>query len=414
MSNQTAIQTSHNFQDILKDVKIQERFNALLAADAAEFMASLVSLVDADEKLLACKPNTLLVAATLAAILKLPIIPDLGQAFIIPYKGEAKMIVGYRGFLQLADRTHEYKYINATEVYQGEEIIEDRQSGAIKMRGKQISEEVIGYLSFFRLLSGREQSIYFTKEKMTRYAIKYAPSWGNNKSPWTTHFDEMGKKVVLKRAIWKYGPMSISQRLAYSSDMDSDQSLTVPRFDDVDLDKYIDAKLKDPVKFDAAEKPEEKEPGQAPTPHQDAPGQPAAKEGPQVITPPVQRPYSPTVLKEKLEERAKGYTGKATKNQTELLVILMDKAFGDAGDNTQMRHMATKTIFGVESLNDLPDGLKLAMINDWLNTVRDTDKNYDMACRELNQAYLIAAKAAQGAEAEAASPEAGQLSLPDL
>src|SRR3990167_4311972 len=128
MSNNpnTAITPYNRFKELVKSDHVQERFQQLLDKRASEFLGSLLSLVSADKNLLECEPATIFAAAAKAAILRLPIAKELGYAWIIPFKRDATFVIGYKGLIQLAIRTAQYLSINATEIYEGEEIVEDQ------------------------------------------------------------------------------------------------------------------------------------------------------------------------------------------------------------------------------------------------------------------------------------------------
>ena len=218
MSDQTAITPYSRFRDILKNEDVQDRFKQLLDKRAPEFLSGLLSLVNADQKLLACQPSSILAAAAKAAILRLPIAKELGFAYIVPFKDNATFILGYKGMIQLAIRTGQYLAINAAEIYEGEEVIVDRLTGAVKMNGKRTGDTVTGYIAYFKLRNGFEKFIYLSKEDTERHALRYSKSYqygvngGRKDSAWFTNFDEMGKKTVLRVLLSRYGLMSIEMQ----------------------------------------------------------------------------------------------------------------------------------------------------------------------------------------------------------
>lgn len=209
MSNQNAISPYVNFKALLNSENVQERFKQLLDKRAPDFLASLLSLVGADEKLMACSPQSIFTAAAKAAILRLPIAKELGFAYIVPFKGEATFIVGYKGLVQLAVRTGQYVAINAAEIYEGEELTVDRLTGTIKLNGRRTGDNVTAYVAYFKLRNGFEKFVSMDKPGVDRHARRYSKSYGNDRSAWTTNFDDMAKKTVLRQLLGKWGLLSI-------------------------------------------------------------------------------------------------------------------------------------------------------------------------------------------------------------
>jgi recombination protein RecT len=252
MSDQTAITPYSRFRDILKNDDVQDRFRQLLDKRAPEFLSGLLSLVNAEQKLLSCQPSSILSAAAKAAILRLPIAKELGFAYIVPFKDTATFILGYKGMIQLALRTGQYHAINAAEIYEGEEIIVDRLTGGIKLNGKRTGDTVTGYVAYFKLKNGFEKFIYLSKQDTERHALRYSKSYqygmngGKKDSAWFTNFDDMGKKTVLRILLSRYGLMSIEMQdedapplIGNDPRITGEQDIPVPGFDDV-LDGHFE------------------------------------------------------------------------------------------------------------------------------------------------------------------------------
>lgn len=236
MSDQTAITPYNRFKDLVKSENVQDRFRQLLDKRSPEFLASLLSLVSADKSLIDCEPVSILTAAAKAAILRLPIAKELGFAYIVPFKREATFICGYKGLIQLAIRTGQYLAINAAEIYQGEEVIVDRLTGNVKLNGKRTGDEVTGYVAYFKMKNGFEKFIYLSREDVAKHARRYSKSYGNDRSAWTTNFDDMGKKTVLRLLLGKYGLLSIEMQDGDAQEppyLGDDPRLTMPHFDAV-------------------------------------------------------------------------------------------------------------------------------------------------------------------------------------
>lgn len=215
--NPMAAQNIANLEAWIGSANVKKKFNEVLDKGSGAFVTALLSLVKATPQLQQCDPKTILSAAMTAATMKLPINPNLGFAYIVPYKTEATFILGYKGITQLAMRTGQYKTINASVVHEGEIEGIDFITGEI-IRGKRTGDNVIGYIAYFKLVNGFEKALYMTKEDMEAHAVQFSQAYGADKrygksrSVWTTNFDAMALKTVLKQLISKYGIMSIDMQ----------------------------------------------------------------------------------------------------------------------------------------------------------------------------------------------------------
>ena len=206
-------------QQLLNSEGIKRRFAELLDTSAPSFISSILSVVNSSSKLRECSPNSILSAAGIAAALKLPINPSLGFAYIVPYKSQAQFQLGYKGFIQLAIRSGQYATLNAGIVREGQIKEIDFETGEI-IRGEKISDEVVGYVAHMALINGFKKSIYMTIEEMQEHAEKFSQSYAydlrsNRKSSvWSTNFDAMAKKTILKKLLSTFGIISIDQQSA--------------------------------------------------------------------------------------------------------------------------------------------------------------------------------------------------------
>lgn len=214
-------------KDLFGQKSIQQRFEAILGKKAQGFISSVLQVINSNKLLKDANPQTVLNAAATAASLDLPINPNLGFAWIVPYKGQAQFQMGWKGFVQLALRTGQYQRINVTEVYENqfksfnrltEELIAD-----FDVVG---TGEIVGYASYFRLNNGMEKMTYWSKDEVTNHAKKYSKAYGKSHSPWSDkdQFHAMAKKTVLKNAISKWGIMSVEMQTAQLSDQSVQQS----------------------------------------------------------------------------------------------------------------------------------------------------------------------------------------------
>ena len=208
---------------ILNNETMQQNFRNILAENAGAFMASIIELYQSDGALQKCDPNRVVLEALKAATLKLPINKQLGFAYIIPYNNVPTFQLGFRGLIQLAQRSGQYRYINADVVCEGESVNYNRITGMLEISGTAKSETPVGYFAYFQLLNGFEKCVYWTREKVEAHAKRYSKAWSKADSPWHTNFDAMALKTVLKTIISKYGVMSVEFAHAIANDSVDDR-----------------------------------------------------------------------------------------------------------------------------------------------------------------------------------------------
>lgn len=228
-----------------EDIKV--RFNDILGKKAPQFMASLVNVVAASKSLNVCDPNSIMAAAFVAASYDLPIDSNLGFAAIVPYKNSVKdpatnrwvkvdvaqFQMMYKGFIQLAIRSGEYEKMNCSEVFEDEltsynpitgecVFVSDFSRCSQRMNGEM--DKVIGYYAWFRLRSGFVKELYMTKAEIDNHARKYSQSYrydidgGKQSSRWSTDFDSMARKTVIKLLLSRWGILSVDMQRAIQDD----------------------------------------------------------------------------------------------------------------------------------------------------------------------------------------------------
>lgn len=209
MANNTQLaprdQKLMEFKAVINNTSIRNRIRTSMGENAGSFIASMLDLYESESALQNCNPTKVAMECLKAASLNLPIVKGLGFAYVVPYGGTPTFIVGYKGLIQLAQRSGKYRYLNADAVYEGEEIRSNRFSGQLEITGTKISDKAIGYFAYFQLTNGFEKTIYMTVEEIQAYGKKYSKAFNNG--PWKSNFDEMAKKTMI-RQILKYGPMS--------------------------------------------------------------------------------------------------------------------------------------------------------------------------------------------------------------
>lgn len=211
------------FKNILNNNQtIKAQIKNSLKEKAGAFTSSMIDLYNGDTALQNCDPEAVALECVKAAALDLPIVKSLGFAYVVPYKNKPTFTIGYKGLIQLAQRSGQFKTINADKVYEGELKGFDKLSGMIDLSGDKASDTVIGYFAYFKLLNGYEKSLYMTVDEMRGYADKYSPAYSKEKnsgySPWYTEFDKMAQKTVLRQLLSKYAPMSTDMQKAVALD----------------------------------------------------------------------------------------------------------------------------------------------------------------------------------------------------
>ena len=210
-------------KSMINDERTKNKFKELLRNKAAGFLTSLLNTTNGNNQLQEAVPQSILKAGAIAATLDLPIDPNLGFAYIVPYnnkgKNEAQFQLGYKGFIQLAIRTGQYKKINVTELYEGQFESYDPITDELKynLDGK-ISDEVTHYIAYFQTTNGFEKYNVMSKEEVREHAKKFSKTFLNRFSSWQTNFDSMAKKTVLKLLLSKFGILSIEMQTAQKVD----------------------------------------------------------------------------------------------------------------------------------------------------------------------------------------------------
>ncbi len=200
---------------------------------AADFVVNIITAVSLNPSLEDCKHPTILSAGLLGETLKLSPASALGQFYILPYKSKDGMVavfqLGYKGYIQLAIRSGYYKKLNVVAIKEGELIKFDPLEEEIEVKLIEDAElrektPTAGYFAFFEYINGFRKMIYWDKSKMEKHAIKYSPAYRADKekntsySYWSSFFDEMAYKTMLRQLISKWGIMSVDMRMAFERD----------------------------------------------------------------------------------------------------------------------------------------------------------------------------------------------------
>jgi len=207
---------------------VRQQFDNALKENSGPFVASIIDLVGSDKNLQQCDPSLVIMECLKAATLKLPINRQLGQAWVIPYKrgkdgpSIPQFQMGYKGYIQLAMRTAQYKSLNAGVVYEGIDVNEDLLTGKVTLSGKAKNDHPQGYFAYMELTNGFTKTVYMTMNEVLAHAKRYSKSYGMQGSAWATDFDAMAIKTVLLKLLKTYGVLSIEMAKVLSSSDDDD------------------------------------------------------------------------------------------------------------------------------------------------------------------------------------------------
>lgn len=199
---------------------------------ATRFIASISSAVATNQALQECDAGTILSGALLGESLNLSPSPQLGQYYLVPFNDSkrgckvAQFQLGYKGYIQLAIRSGQYKKLNVLAIKKGELIKydplnEEIEVNLIEDEEERENAETIGYYAMFEYTNGFRKSLYWSKSKMEKHALKYSTGYKAKKgyTYWEKDFDGMAYKTMLRQLISKWGIMSIDMQQAVEKDM---------------------------------------------------------------------------------------------------------------------------------------------------------------------------------------------------
>jgi recombination protein RecT len=269
MANEVVVKKEEGITSYLTSPGVKEQITSVLGKDHVDaFVADVVACVQNNEMVGKCTNKSIFSAALLSKSINLPLTPQLGYAYLVPFDNkkqveghtewvkEAVFQVGWKGYVQLALRSNNFRKIIATDVRKGEingykpfddkyeiQPIDFEKRTAKDDKGNYIVP-IVGYYAKLEMVNGFVKEMYMSQEDMLAYATKYSKSYRNdlNKhttySFWTTKFEEMAKKTMLRQLLGKYGLLTVELEKAYTHDMAIER-------EDGSLD-YVDNKPDDP------------------------------------------------------------------------------------------------------------------------------------------------------------------------
>ena len=262
------------FSQFMSSPVVVSKVNNIVGGkDGQRFITAIVSAVSNNPALSDCSQSSILSAAFLGESLKLSPSPQLGQYYMVPFNTKngkvAQFQLGYKGYIQLAIRSGQYKKLNVLAIKEGELIRYDPLNEEIEVR--LIDDELvrenaktIGYYAMFEYTNGFRKTMYWSKEKMEAHALKYSKGYQAKKGYtfWEKDFDGMAYKTMLRQLISKWGIMSIDMQMAMDGDMavinedgtkeyvDNDSGLDVVEANTVTKEENPLQTVQEPINFD--------------------------------------------------------------------------------------------------------------------------------------------------------------------
>lgn len=272
---------------------VKSRFNGILREKGPAFLASVLSVYQTTKSLQTINPQSILSASLIAATLDLPINPNLGQACLVPYKGEASFQIMWKGFVQLALRSGQYKRLHLARVYEGQLVSASEIKGEFVFNeaGKK-SNLVMGYYFVFELLNGAKSEFYWSARKCVKHGLRYSQSFQQGGGKWLedprlvqpgkkldldgdgwdglltegSGTDSMSAKTIVKMSLSKWGPLSTAMQAANLYDQAAFGPDGKPRYIDstaTSVDGPTENEVPMPKPINAAEDAAALEKGQA-------------------------------------------------------------------------------------------------------------------------------------------------------
>jgi recombination protein RecT len=218
-----------NVKSLFNRDDVKAKFQELLGKRSASFITSVLQIVASNELLAKADPASVYQAAAVAATMDLPLNNNLGFAYIVPYNAKqkdgsfktvAQFQMGYKGFIQLAQRTGQFKTIAATPIYEGQLVEQNPLTGFRFDFTKPIKPgaKPVGYAAYFQLLNGFEKTLYATVDELNQHGMKYSQTYKKGGGLWKDAFEAMALKTVLKLLLAKFAPLSIEMQKAVITD----------------------------------------------------------------------------------------------------------------------------------------------------------------------------------------------------
>lgn len=238
-------------KSLLSRDDVKKKFTEILGKKGQGFITSVLQIIATNDKLTKAEPYSVYNSAALAATLDLPINQNLGFAYIIPYdakqkdgsyKTVAQFQMGYKGFIQLAQRSGQFLTISAAPIYEGQLVSQNPLTGFEFDFTQKKSDVIIGYAAYFKLLNGFEKTLYMTVDELKKHGTKFSQTFKKGFGLWKDDFDSMAIKTVIKLLLSKFAPLSIEMQKALITDQavindEGGEDVTYSDHEEVVIDK---------------------------------------------------------------------------------------------------------------------------------------------------------------------------------
>ena len=242
------------FKNYLNSGSVQALLANRLSSEKikTDFMNSVIEVVTGSPELQACTPQSILAESLKAASIHLPLNKALGRCYVVPFKNKgvptATMVIGYKGYIQLAKNSGHYRNINADVVFEGQITYRNHLTGEIRIDHESTSDKVVGFFAYIEELNGFNKTLYMSIDQMAHYAKTYVTYLKfNNKVTedtlkqkmqyhathgpeqgigWMSDSVTMAKKTCLRQLLTKWGDLSIEQQEAIANDVSYDSTIS--------------------------------------------------------------------------------------------------------------------------------------------------------------------------------------------
>lgn len=241
-TSQIAERPADRIKIFLNNPKVQEKMRELVDKNAASFTTSIMQIVNSSDMLMKAEPMSIFNAACMAATLNLPINNNLGFAYIVPFqnrkqnKVEAQFQLGYKGFIQLAQRSGQFERLVSMPVYDAQLVEKDFING-FKFDWSyepEDGEQPVGFYAYFKLINGFSAELYMSDKQVKEHAKKYSQTFKKGYGVWADNYEAMALKTVIKLLLSKQAPLSIDMQKAVLSDQSVIKDANEDKFEYID------------------------------------------------------------------------------------------------------------------------------------------------------------------------------------
>ena len=213
-------------RELFNNPIIKTKIEQLVGKNSATFATSVMQIANSNTMLRTADPTSIFNAACMATTLNLPLQNGLGFAYIVPFKNnkerkvEAQFQIGYKGFIQLAQRSGQFKRLVALPVYKKQLLKKDFING-FEFDWEQEPEKdenPIGYYAYFKLVNDFSAELYMSHDDIVKHAQRYSQTFKKGFGVWHDNFEAMALKTVMKLLLSKQAPLSVEMQQAVLAD----------------------------------------------------------------------------------------------------------------------------------------------------------------------------------------------------